>query len=142
MASELENKTTANELAYVLFDGVCNYCNRRINFLIRNDKRKKFRFAPLQSKAARQLLKEYEIKSELDSVILIYNGKVYLKSSAALLSLYLLGGLFTLPFILIIVPAYIRDFYYDIIARNRYKWWGKRDQCMVPSEDVEGRFLD
>lgn len=125
----------------LLFDGICNYCNRWVNFIIRHDKKKKFRFATLQSDAGKRLLKEYNIPEETESAVLIYNDKSYLKSSTGLHVLYHLGGIYSLAFILIIVPAYIRDFYYDLIARNRYKWWGKRDACMIPSDDVKERFL-
>ena len=125
----------------LLFDGVCNYCNRWVNFIIRHDKKKKFRFAALQSEAGKKLLKQYNITEDADSAVLIYLGKVYLKSSTGLHILYHLGGIYSLAFVFIIVPAYIRDYYYDIIARNRYKWWGKRNECMIPSQDVKERFL-
>ena len=125
----------------LLFDGVCNYCNRWVNFIIRHDKKKKFRFAALQSEAGKKLLKQYNITEDADSAVLIYLDKIYLKSSAGLHILYHLGGIYSLAFIFIIIPAYIRDFYYDIIARNRYKWWGKRNECMIPSQDVKERFL-
>lgn len=139
----------------LLFDGICNYCNRWVNFIIRHDKKKKFRFAALQSDAGKRLLKQYNIPEATDppannnknngcragSAVLIYNDKFYLKSSTGLHVLYHLGGIYSLAFVFIIIPAYIRDFYYDIIARNRYKWWGKRDACMIPSADVRERFL-
>ena len=125
----------------LLFDGICNYCNKWINFIIRHDKKKKFRFATLQSDAGKKLLKKYNIPEETESAVLIYNEKVYLKSSTGLHILYHLGGIYSLAFGFIIVPAYIRDFYYDIIARNRYKWWGKRNECMIPTDYVRERFL-
>jgi predicted DCC family thiol-disulfide oxidoreductase YuxK len=125
----------------VLFDGVCNYCNRWVNFIIRHDKKMKFRFAPLQSEAGKKLLKQYEITDKTESVVLIYNEQAHVKSTAGLHILFHLGGLYALPFALVIVPAYIRDFYYDIIARNRYKWWGKMDRCMIPTEEIKNRFL-
>ena len=125
----------------LLFDGVCNYCNRWVNFILLHDKRKKFRFAALQSEAGKKLLKQYNVSEKEESVVLIYNDKVYLKSSAGLHIVYHLGGFYALGFIFILVPEYIRDFYYDIIARNRYKWWGKRTECIIPTEEVKKRFL-
>ena len=125
----------------LLFDGICNYCNRWVNFIIRHDKKKKFRFAAMQSEAGKKLLKQYHIAEETESAILIYNQKVYLKSSTGLHVLYHLGKIYSLAFVFIIVPAYIRDFYYDIIARNRYKCWGKKDTCIIPPDNVKERFL-
>ncbi len=125
----------------LLFDGICNYCNNWVNFIIRHDPKKKFRFAALQSDAGKRIIKQYNISEKEESVVLIYNGKVYLKSSAGLHILYHVGGIYALAFMFIIVPEYVRDFYYDIIARNRYKWWGKRESCMIPTEDIKERFL-
>ena len=130
-----------NNHPILLFDGVCNYCNRWVNFIIRHDEKKKFRFAALQSETGKKILKQYNISEKEESVVLIYLDKVYLKSSAGLHILYHLGGIYSLAFVFIIIPAYIRDFYYDIIARNRYKWWGKRNECMIPTQDVKERFL-
>lgn len=133
------NPTEKNPI--VLFDGICNYCNKWINFIIRHDKKGKFRFAPLQSEAGKKLLRQYEVGEKEESVVLIYNGKAHLRSGACFHICFHLGGLYSLLFAFIIVPEYIRDFYYDIIANNRYKWWGKRNSCMIPSEEVKARFL-
>ena len=133
---------TNDKFPILLFDGVCNFCNRWVNFIIRHDKKNKFRFAALQSEAGKRLLKKYSISEKEESAILIYNEKIYLKSSTGLHVLYHLGGIYSLAFVFIIVPTYIRDFYYEIIARNRYKWWGKRNECMIPSDDVKERFLE
>ena len=130
-----------NSNLILLFDGVCNYCNSWVNFIIRHDNKKKFHFTTLQSETGKKILKQYNISEKEESAILIYLDKVYLKSSAGLHILYHLGGIYSLAFVFIIIPAYIRDFYYDIIARNRYKWWGKRNECMIPTEDVKERFL-
>lgn len=126
----------------VLFDGVCNYCNRWVNFIIRHDKQKKFRFAALQSNTGKKLLKQYSISEKEDSVVLIYNEKAHIKSTAGIHIMYHLGSIYSLVFMFIIIPAYIRDFYYDIIARNRYKWWGKKEVCMIPTQDIKDRFLE
>ena len=125
----------------LLFDGICNYCNRWVNFVLRHDKKKKFRFSALQSEAGKRLLKKYDISEKEESVVLIYNEKAHIKSTACLHICYHLGRLYSLLFCFVIFPAYIRDFYYDIIARNRYKWWGKREVCMMPTDDVKERFL-
>lgn len=126
----------------VLFDGVCNFCNGMVNFLIRQDKGQKLRFAALQSEAGQKLLEQYRLpKENFNSFILIQNGKAY-KSSTAGLRLYS-----TLPWywkwtqIFWMVPKPVRDAVYGFVARNRYKWFGKKDQCMLPTPDVRNRFL-
>ena len=130
-----------NEHPIVLFDGVCNYCNRWVNFIIRNDAKQKFRFATLQSDSGKKLLKQYGIGEHQDSVVLIYNENAHVKSTACFHICYHLGFPYSLLFAFVILPAYIRDFYYDIIARNRYKWWGKRNECMMPDEKIRNNFL-
>jgi predicted DCC family thiol-disulfide oxidoreductase YuxK len=125
----------------LLFDGFCNYCNSWVEFIIQHDKKKKFKFAALQSDIGKKILKQYNVPQEKESVVLIYNDKTHLKSSAGLHILFHLGGIYSIPFIFILLPEYVRDFYYDIIARNRYKWWGKRNECVIPNEDNKERFL-
>ncbi len=125
----------------VLFDGICNFCNRWINFIIRKDKKKKFRFATLQSEVGKTLLKQHGIWEKQETVVLIYNGKAQVKSTACFHICYHLGGIYALLFALVILPSYVTDFYYDIIARNRYKWWGKMDSCMIPTAAERERFL-
>ncbi len=126
----------------ILFDGVCNFCNYWVNFAIKRDKKKKLKFAPLQGETARQLLLQYELATtKLSSVILIDKGKAYTQSSAAIrICKYLSGGA-KLYYGFIIIPKFIRDFFYNIIARNRYKWFGKKNECMVPAPGVRERFL-
>ena len=126
----------------VLFDGVCNYCNKWVNFIIRHDPKNKFRFAALQSEAGKKILKHYNISEDQESVVLIYNDNAHVKSTACFHICYHLGFPYSVLFAFVILPAYIRDFYYDIIARNRYKWWGKRNECVVPSPEMKGRFLE
>ena len=126
----------------ILFDGVCNYCNRWVNFYIRHDKKNKLRFAPLQSEKAKELLKKYNINAaDLNSVVLIENNKAYVKSSAGLRPFKYLNGLYPVFYSWLIVPAFIRNFFYNIIAGNRYKWWGKKESCMVPTEEVKSKFI-
>ncbi|MBI3501239.1 MAG: thiol-disulfide oxidoreductase DCC family protein [Bacteroidetes bacterium] len=124
----------------LLFDGVCNYCNAWVNFVIRHDKKKKFRFAALQSEAGKKIMQQHNIPAETDSAALIDNGKVYTKSSLLRVMKHV-GGIYFSVYLLIIVPKFIRDFAYDIIARNRYKWWGKKNECMIPMKEVRERFL-
>ncbi|MFM9945210.1 MAG: thiol-disulfide oxidoreductase DCC family protein [Bacteroidia bacterium] len=125
----------------VLFDGVCNFCNSSINFIIRNDKKGYFKFAPLQSELAQKLVGD-KTKPVPESVILIENGKLYDRSSAALRIAKKLDGLWPIFYIFIIIPKPIRDMVYNFIGRNRYKWFGKTETCMIPSPEVKGRFLD
>lgn len=136
----------SNETIYpdnvILFDGVCNFCNSSINFTIRHDKKNRFHFAPLQSEPGIAIKKQYNLPDEfLSSVILIENGKAYIKSTAALRIARRLNGAWPLFYGLIIVPVFIRDRVYNIIARNRYKWWGKKESCMVPTPEVRKKFL-
>jgi len=127
----------------ILFDGVCNFCNYWVNFAIKRDKKKKLKFAPLQGETARQLLSEYGLDTtKLSSVILVDNGKAYTQSSAAIRICKHLDGSWKLCYGFMIIPKFIRDFLYNIIARNRYKWFGKKEACMVPTPGLRERFLD
>jgi predicted DCC family thiol-disulfide oxidoreductase YuxK len=123
----------------VFFDGVCNLCNRSVQFVIRHDKKKQFLFATLQSDLGQKARKELPGKAP-DSFILFHNGKYYTRSAAALNVCKLLGGIWSLLYVGIIVPRFIRDSIYDLVSRNRYKWFGKQE-CMVPSPDLKARFL-
>ena len=125
----------------LLFDGICNFCNNWVNFIIRRDKEKKIRFATLQSDAGKSLLKKFNTPSNEDTVVLIDDEKAFTKSSAVLRVMKHIGGIYYPLFLFIIVPKYIRDLCYETIARNRYKWWGKRNECMIPTPDVKDRFI-
>lgn len=125
----------------ILFDGVCNFCDVSVQFILERDPNEIFRFASLQSEAGQGLLKKYHVPEDVDSMILIESDKVYFKSSAALRISRHLQGTWKLLYILIIVPAPVRNVVYDIIARNRYKWFGKKESCMLPSPNVRKRFL-
>ncbi len=134
---------TRDDAPVILFDGVCNLCNGVVQFVIRRDPRARFRFASLQSAAARDLLTRHGVADDLpDSVVLVANGRVRTKSAAAL---GVAGGL-GLPWSLLgvfwLVPAFLRDAVYDWIARNRYRWFGRREECMVPTPALRERFLD
>lgn len=125
----------------VLFDGICNYCNSWVNFAIRNDKNARLRFATLQSATGLKLKEKYGVAPTVDSVILIDNDRAYTYSDAALRIAKYLRWPAKALYALIIVPAFIRQPIYKWIARNRYKWFGKKDACMVPSAEIRGRFL-
>lgn len=127
----------------VLFDGVCNFCNYWVQFAIKRDRKKKLRFAALQGETAHQQLPKFGISpTSLTSVILLDKGKAYTQSSAAIRICKYLSGGWKLCYGLIIIPKFIRNFFYNIIARNRYKWYGKREACMVPTPELRDRFLN
>ena len=134
----MEQKST---YSIILFDGVCNYCNNSVNRFIRNDHHNHFKFAPLQSEKGKSLQEELNISKGLDSIILIEGNVVYAKATAVLKIFKHLKGIYPLFYPFIIVPRPIRDFFYDTFAKNRYKWYGKREQCMVPTAEVKERFV-
>ncbi|MFV8225797.1 thiol-disulfide oxidoreductase DCC family protein [Christiangramia aquimixticola] len=128
----------------ILFDGVCNLCNNSVQFIIKHDKKDVFRFAALQSETGKQLLQDRGLDpEELDSIILIEPGVAYYKKSTAALEISrdLSGGYFLLKNFLFL-PETMRDGIYDIIAKNRYKWFGKKDNCMIPTPELKAKFLD
>lgn len=126
----------------ILFDGVCNLCNASVNFVIQRDKKDAFRFAPLQSAIGKELASKFTIDdSELDSIILIDNEKCFIKSTAALHIAKQLSGGYPLLFGFIIIPSVLRNWVYDFVARNRYKWYGEKENCMVPTPELKGKFL-
>ncbi len=127
--------------AIILFDGVCNFCNGTVNFIIKRDKKKRFRFAPLQSEIGQKFVREYAL-NEVDSVVLIKNGAAHTHSTAALKIARKLDGYWSWLYFLIIVPKSLRDFFYKLFARNRYRLFGKKDVCMMPSPEMRTRFLD
>lgn len=136
MSSDLKDK------GLVMFDGVCNFCNSSINFIIRNDKTDHFRFLTLQSERGQKIIKQYNLDPEnLQTVILLENGRIYTRSTAALRIARKLKGGWKLFYGFIIVPAVLRDFFYNIISKNRYKWWGKKESCMIPTPEVRQKFL-
>lgn len=126
----------------ILFDGVCNFCNRMVNFVIRFDRKDRFRFAPLQSKAGEAFRETYHIPLSVDSFIYIENGKAHVYSTAALKVLIRMGFPWLLMGFFLIVPTFIRDGIYKWIGKNRYGWFGKRDSCMVPTPEIRKKFLD
>ena len=139
--------------AVVLFDGVCNFCNSSVNFVIEHDRDGYFKFAPLQSEVGMKLAAEHGLNSKvtdveagngsvpIDSVILIEDNRSYIHSTAALRIARRLGPPWSWLYVFIIVPAAIRDLIYKLFAKHRYKIFGRKDECMLPSPEVRARFL-
>ncbi|MFS0576058.1 thiol-disulfide oxidoreductase DCC family protein [Sporosarcina sp. 179-K 3D1 HS] len=125
----------------VLFDGECNFCDASVQFILKRDPAAHFLFTSLQSETGQQLKKQYYIPENVDSIVLIEKGKAYTKSSAALHIAKKLDGLWHLLFLFILVPRPLRDVAYDYIAKNRYKWFGKKDSCMLPPPEIRKRFI-
>lgn len=133
---------TEDNYPIVFFDGVCNLCNSSVQVIIRNDKNKIFRFASLQSDFTKQFLSEHHYQIKSDSIILFYGSKFYEKSSAALVIAKKLRFPFPLLLIFWIIPLPIRNWMYSLIAKNRYRWFGKQESCMIPEAGLKSRFLD
>ncbi|MCF3111577.1 DCC1-like thiol-disulfide oxidoreductase family protein [Niabella sp. CC-SYL272] len=129
------------EESVILFDGVCNLCNRSVMFIIKHDPKGRFRFAALQSPAGLQLTRQYGIPQTYGSVVLIENGKAHLSSTAALRIARRLNRLWPLVYVLMLVPAVIRDRLYNWVAHNRYRWFGSADHCMRPTDRLRAKFL-
>ncbi|MEN9548124.1 MAG: hypothetical protein RIR12_715 [Bacteroidota bacterium] len=126
----------------LLFDGVCNYCNKMVNFAIRNDKKGKIKFAPLQSSAGEKLRQAFNISPASDTIILIENGKAFIYATAAIRVCRYLDWPAKMLFWLIIFPSFLTQPVYKWIARNRYKWFGRKDSCMIPAPGIKNRFLN
>jgi predicted DCC family thiol-disulfide oxidoreductase YuxK len=126
----------------ILFDGLCNFCSGSVQFVLKRDAKKVFQFAALQGDSGKKLLDQYQLSDDVDSFILIENEKLFIKSSAALRVCKQLKGLWKVLYIFWWVPVPLRDFFYDIITKNRYKWFGKREHCMLPTPEIRERFLD
>jgi predicted DCC family thiol-disulfide oxidoreductase YuxK len=124
----------------VLFDGVCNLCNTSVQKVIRNDRKKLFHFASLQSSAGKKILADYNVIS--DSILYLRKGKIFQKSGAALRIALRLRFPYPLLGIFLVIPWFLRDPVYDLIARKRYKWFGRKDQCMIPEPELKDRFLN
>ncbi|MEO6818588.1 MAG: thiol-disulfide oxidoreductase DCC family protein [Ginsengibacter sp.] len=132
-----------NSQSVILFDGICNLCNSAINFVIKRDKKSIFKFATLQSEVGKTLLNEKEfVDNDLSSFVLLLDGRLYTRSTAALTVCRYLPGLWPLLYGFMIVPKLIRDFVYNTISKNRYKWFGKKDECMIPTAELKAKFLN
>jgi predicted DCC family thiol-disulfide oxidoreductase YuxK len=131
-----------NTKPIILFDGVCNLCNGAVNFVIKRDKSSLIRFAALQSQSGQHLLEQYHLSTGIfNSFVLIEAGIVYTRSTAALKVCKKLTSFWPLMYGFIIVPKFIRDSIYNWIAKNRFRWFGKTEQCMIPAPGIMERFL-
>ncbi len=127
----------------MLFDGVCNLCNNSVQFIIERDPQAHLQFASLQSNTGQALLKKFQLPTDdFDTFVLIENDRAFTRSSGALKAVRHLKGLWPLLYGFIIIPKPIRDFFYNLVARNRYRWFGKQEHCMLPTPDLKQRFLD
>ena len=127
----------------ILFDGVCNLCSESVLFIIKRDPKARFRFAALQTDIARILLKDHEVDPDkMESIILIKEGRIFQRSRAALEIARLLNGLWPLFYVFIVFPGPIRDWIYNWVALNRYRWFGRKEECMVPTPALASRFID
>lgn len=126
----------------LLFDGVCNLCNASVDFVIRRDSKRRFRFASLQSDVGQRILQEHGLShTEFDSVLYLRNGVLHTKSGAALRISARLDGLWPMFAVFMVIPPFLRDAVYSWIARNRYAWFGKRETCRVPTAEERSLFL-
>tara|TARA_R110002051_G_scaffold51268_4_gene98386 strand:- start:45423 stop:45845 length:423 start_codon:yes stop_codon:yes gene_type:complete len=128
----------------ILFDGVCNLCNSSVLYVIKRDKKNRFLFAPLQSEIGVSVLNEFKIDTSKTDSILLYNpinNSITYKSTAALHISKYLGFPTNLMTVFFIVPTFIRNWVYNFVAKNRYKWYGKKESCMVPTAELKSRFL-
>lgn len=126
----------------ILFDGICNLCNGAVQFVIHHDRKAVFKFCALQSETGQKLLKLHSLPTGgFDSFVLIQNGEAYTKSDAALMVAKRLDGPIRWLYGLIIVPPSIRNAVYNFIAKNRYKWFGKQQSCMMPEKSLQQRFI-
>jgi predicted DCC family thiol-disulfide oxidoreductase YuxK len=128
----------------ILFDGVCNLCDSAVQFVIEHDKKDVFRFASLQSEIGREIIKHIGIDiKNIDSIVLYQPGiAYYYKSEAALEIAKNLGGVFPFATIFKILPTAFSNTIYDFVAKNRYKWYGKKESCMIPTAELKSKFLD
>ena len=128
----------------ILFDGVCNLCNASVLYIIKRDRNNVFMFAPLQSNIGQQIIQQFDLDVSKTDSILLYsesNG-ISIKSTTALQISKHLGFPSNLMSIFFIIPPFIRNWVYDFIAKNRYKWYGKKEQCMIPTPELKAKFLD
>ena len=131
-----------NNNSIILFDGVCNLCNYSVQFILKHEKNQDIKFASLQSDFGQQFIEENKLsKTKYDSIILIENNNFYSKSEAALKIAKYLKFPFNLATIFKILPTFFRDYIYDYIANNRYKWFGKKATCFLPTNDILARFI-
>ena len=125
----------------ILFDGVCNLCDQSVQFIMKRDPKGYFKFASLQNDSGKELLKKYHVSAEVDSMVLVDSNHCYIKSTAALMICKNLKGVWKFLYFLIVIPRPVRDLLYGITAKNRYRWFGTKVSCMLPSEEDRKRLL-
>jgi predicted DCC family thiol-disulfide oxidoreductase YuxK len=126
----------------VLFDGVCNFCQASVRFIIRRDPQGVFRFAALQSPFGQDLLKKFRLRTdELTTMVLVEGDSFFTRSTAALRIARRLKAPWPIFYALIVLPLFLRDFFYALIAKHRYRWFGKKEECMIPTPEIRSRFL-
>ena len=139
--TNLMENSSLNNQKIILFDGVCNLCNSSVQWVIERDNNQ-FKFASLQSNFGQRVLKENKMSLEtLDTILLIERGKVHTKSDAAIRIASVLKGWPSLLVVFLPIPKFIRDAAYTLIARNRYRWFGKQESCMLPTPELSQRFI-
>ncbi len=136
-----DNKTRCAMKRVILFDGECNFCHWNVQFIIKRDPKGRFLFASLQSEQGQALLQRHAIDTNEDSIILFENNRLYMQSTAVLKIAKQLYRLYPLLYVFIIIPRPLRNIFYRFVANNRYKWFGKKDKCMIPTEEEKKRFL-
>lgn len=136
------NENSPQNRNIILFDGVCNFCNFWVDFIIKRDKKKIFKFAALQTNSGNKILDNFREKTEgVDSVIFVENNRCFTRSSAALRIVKKLPGLWAYLYAFIIIPKPLRDFIYDFVAKNRYRIFGQKESCRLPSPEEKDRFI-
>jgi predicted DCC family thiol-disulfide oxidoreductase YuxK len=125
----------------VLFDGVCNFCSDAVNFIIDRDPGNRFKFEPLQSEIGHELRAKYNIDESIDSIVLIEDDEAFTRSTAALRIAKGLSGAWSGAYMFMIIPRPLRDLYYELFAKYRYRLFGKKEACMIPTPEVRARFL-
>lgn len=132
-----------NHKSIIFFDGVCNLCNASIDFIIKRDRKNRFLVGALQDQFSRKILSDHQVKADyLDSLVLLEDQKVYYKSTAALKIARQLSGLWPVFYPLIFLPKWLRDPVYDWIGKNRFRWFGKKNTCRLPSPEERAKFLN
>lgn len=127
----------------ILFDGVCNYCNDKINYIIKHDSQDIFRFVAIQSEKGQEIIKYLGINNSIDSIILYEPGfAYYIKSEAVFKIIKHLSSSVRMLLIFNFIPTGIKNIFYDIIAKNRYNWYGKKESCMMPTEEIKRKFIE
>lgn len=139
---KMELRDFPKDKGLILFDGVCNLCNTSVQKVLKNDKKGHFYFASLTWPIAEQVRRGFPKMGETDSILLYQNERLYNQSTAALKIAAKMDGLWPLMGVFWIVPKPVRDVVYQWVARNRYKWFGKKDYCMMPSPETAGRFVE